>query len=152
MRHLDLAGMVLTIIGANIIITAGSIFLTVPRPSYPPSFKFFRVAMIAALIIGVVICVIGIILRIIDSNLKAKGITPFSAQKKKTEIGIVNEIIVFLKNNKGNAFTLNTLINRIYGGNLTGINYDTIEQLLQKKVIENIISSQLKDAEIFFFY
>lgn len=152
MRPLDLAGMVLTIIGANIILTAGSIFLTVPRPTYPPSFKFFRVAMIAALVIGVVICIIGIILRIIDSNLKNKGIMPFSAQKRKTEVGIVNEIIVFLKNNKGKAFTISALLNRIYGGNLTGINLDTIEQLLQERVNKNVIKSQLKEAELFFFY
>lgn len=153
MRPLDLAGMVLTIIGANIILTAGSIFLTIPRPTYPPSFKFFRVAMIAALIIGVLICIIGIVLRIIDSSLKERGIIPFSAKKnKKSEVEVVNEIIIFLKNNKRKAFTLNALLNRIYGENLTGINLDTIEQLLQERVIKNVISSQLKDTELFFFY
>ncbi len=153
MRPLDLLGMILTIIGANIILTAGSIFLTIPRPVYPPSFKFFRVALIAALIIGVLICIIGIILRVMDSIAKEKELMFFSAQNnKKTEVGIVNEIIIFLKNNKGKAFTINALLNRIYGGNLTEIKHDIIEKLLQERVIKNVISSQLKDAELFYFY
>lgn len=153
MRPLDLAGMVLTIIGANIILTAGSIFLTIPRPVYPPSFKFFRVALIAALIIGVLICIIGIILRVMDSIAKEKELLPFSAQNnKKTEVGIVNEIIIFLKNNKGKAFTINALLKRIYGENLTEIKLDIIEKLLQERIIKKVISSQLKDAELFYFY
>ena len=153
MRPLDLAGMVLTIIGANIILTAGSIFLTIPRPTYPPSFKFFRVALIAALIIGVLICIIGIILRVMDSIAKEKDLMFFSAQNnKKTEVEVVNEMIIFLKNNKGKAFTINALLNRIYGRILTELKYDIIEKLLQERVIKNVISSQSKDAEFFYFY
>ena len=153
MRPLDLLGMILTIIGANIILTTGAILITIPRPVYPPSFKFFRVAMIVAIIIGVLICIIGIILRIIDSSLKERGIMPFSAQKnKKTEVEVVNEMIIFLKNNKGKAFTINALFNRIYGRNLAELKYDIIEKLLHERVIKNVISSQSKDAELFYFY
>ena len=152
MRPLDLFGMILTIIGANIILTTGSIFLTIPRPVYPPSFKFFRVAIIVSLVIGVLIIIIGIIIRVIDSRIKERELMSYSAQKKKTEVEIVNEIIIFLKINKGKAFTLNALLNRIYKGDLTEIKHDIIEKLLQERVIKNVISSQLKDAELFYFY
>lgn len=153
MRPLDLLGMILTIIGANIILTTGAILITIPRPVYPPSFKFFRVAVIVALIIGVLICIIGIILRVMDSITKERELMSYSAQKnKKTEVEVVDDIIIFLKINKGKAFTINALLNRIYKGNLTEIKHDIIEKLLQEMVIKNVISSQLKDAELFYFY
>ncbi len=153
MRPLDLFGMILTIIGANIILTTGSIFLTIPRPVYPPSFKFFRIAVTVSLIIGALIIIIGIILRVIDSMTKERELMSNSFRKnKKTEVEIVNEIIIFLKINKGKAFTINALLNRIYKGDLTEIKHDIIEKLLQERVIKNVISSQLKDAELFYFY
>ena len=152
MRPLDLLGMILTIIGANIILTTGTILITIPRPVYPP-LKFFRVAVIVSLTIGALIIIIGIIIRIIDSIIKERESMSYSGQKyKKTEVEVVNEIIIFLKINKGKAFTINTLLNRIYKGDLTEIKHDIIEKLLQERVIKNVIRSQLKDAELFYFY
>ena len=154
MRPLDLLGMILTIIGANIILTTSLILITIPRPNFPPSFKFFRVAVIVGLIIGALIIIIGIILRVIDSTTKERELISKTFRKnKKTEVEVVNEIIIFLKTNKGKAFTMNALLKRIYKGNLTEIKHDIIEKLLQQeRVIKNVISSQLKDAELFYFY
>ena len=73
MRQLDLIGMVLTIIGGSIVITAAIIAGTLyafilPFPAPVPSLlrTIFRISFIMALSIGSVIFIIGIIVRIID--------------------------------------------------------------------------------------
>lgn len=155
MRPLDLAGMILTIIGANIIITTGLIFITIyPQPGNLPRLaKVFRIGVLVALIIGVLVCIIGIILRIMDSIAKEKELLSYSTQKnKKTEVEIVNEMIIFLKNNKGKAFTMTALLNRINVGNLTELKLDVIEKLLHERILKNVIRSQLKDGELFYLY
>ncbi len=141
------------IIGAAIILPAITIFgfyygLYVPVPFLR---ALFRTLIAVMLVIGCIIFIIGIIIRIVD-RLQEKTSNTYTIKEKKTETEVIDDIINFLKNNKGKAFTLNALLNRIYEENLIEINENIIEDLLQVLVSNNEIRSQFKDGEIFYSY
>lgn len=141
------------IIGAAIILPAITIFgfyygMYVPVPFLR---TLFRVMIIVALIIGGLILIIGIILRVVD-RIQEKTSYPYSIKEKKTENEVIDDIINYLKNNEGKAFTLNALLNRIYEENQIEINENTIEELLQVLVNSNEIKHQFKDGELFYLY
>ncbi len=111
----------------------------------------FRTLIAVMLVIGGLIFIIGILIRIVD-RLQEKTSDTYSTREKKTEIEIVDDIINYLKNNEGKAFTLNALLKRIYEGNQIKYNVNTVEKLLQLLVSNNEISSQFKDGEVFYLY
>lgn len=111
----------------------------------------FRVIIIAFLAIGGLIFIIGLILRIVD-RIQEKTSSPYPIKETMTENEIIEDIIYYLKNNEGKAFTLNALLNRIYEEILIEINEKIIEELLQVLVSSNEIRAQFKDGEIFYSY
>ena len=141
------------IIGAAIILPAITIFgfyygMYIPVPFLK---TLFRTLIAVMLIIGGLIFIIGIIIRIVD-RIQEKTSDSYSIKEKKTENEIIDDIIKYLKNNEGKAFTLNALLNRIYEENQIEFNENIIEELLQVLVSSNEISSQFKDGEIFYLY
>ncbi|MFX1493087.1 MAG: hypothetical protein ACFFBZ_02265 [Promethearchaeota archaeon] len=153
MRQLDKIGLVLTIIGAAIILPAITVFIFYYGMYVPVPFLriLFRVIIIVFLAIGSLIFIIGIILRIVD-RIQGKTSSRYSIKERKTEDEVIEDIINYLKNNEGKAFTLKALMNRIYEENLIEINENVIEDLLQVLVNSNEIRSQFKDGEIFYSY
>ncbi|MFX0025388.1 MAG: hypothetical protein ACFE8M_03175 [Candidatus Hermodarchaeota archaeon] len=145
--------MVLTIIGAAIILPAITVFIFYYGIYVPVPFlrTLFRVIILFFLAIGGLIFIIGIILRIVD-RIQEKTSSRYSIKERKTENEVIEDIIKYLKNNEGKAFTLNALMNRIYDENLIEINENIIEELLQVLISSNEIRSQLKDGEIFYSY
>ena len=145
--------MILIIIGAAIILPAITIFgfyygMYVPVPFLR---TLFRTLIVIMLVIGGIIFIIGILIRIVD-RLQEKTPYTYSIKEKKTENEVIDDIINFLKNNEGKAFTLNALLNRIYEENQIEFNENTVEELLQLLVSNNEISSQFKDGERFYLY
>jgi len=143
----------LIIIGAAIILPAITIFgfyygMDVPVPFLR---TLFRVIIIVVLIIGGLILIIGIIIRVVD-RIQEKTSYTYSIKEKKTENEVIDDIINYLKNNEGKAFTLKALLNRIYEENQIEINENTIEELLQVLVSSNEIKHQFKDGELFYLY
>ena len=141
------------IIGAAIILPAITIFgfyygMYVPVPFLR---TLFRTLIAVVLVIGGLIFIIGIIIRIVD-RIQEKTSDTYSIKEQKTENEIIDDIIKYLKNNEGKAFTLNALLNRIYEENQIEFNENIIEELLQVLVSSNEISSQFKDGEIFYLY
>ena len=141
------------IIGAAIILPAITIFgfyygMYVPVPFLR---TLFRTLIVIMLVIGGIIFIIGILIRIVD-RLQEKTPYTYSIKEKKTENEVIDDIINFLKNNEGKAFTLNALLNRIYEENQIEFNENTVEELLQLLVSNNEISSQFKDGERFYLY
>ncbi|MFW9946139.1 MAG: hypothetical protein ACFFDX_04850 [Candidatus Odinarchaeota archaeon] len=150
---MDKIGLVLTIIGAAIILPAITVFVFYYGMSVPVPFlrTLFRVIIIVFLVIGSLIFIIGIILRIVD-RIQGKTSSRYSIKERKTENEVIEDIINYLKNNEGKAFTLKALMNRIYEENLIEINKNIIEDLLQVLINSNKIRSQFKDGEIFYSY
>jgi len=145
--------LILIIIGAAIILPAITIFgfyygMYVPVPFLR---TLFRTLIVIMLVIGGIIFIIGILIRIVD-RLQEKTPYTYSIKEKKTENEVIDDIINFLKNNEGKAFTLNALLNRIYEENQIEFNENTVEELLQLLVSNNEISSQFKDGERFYLY
>jgi len=143
----------LIIIGVAIILPAITIFgfyygMYVPVPFLR---TLFRTLIVIMLVIGGIIFIIGILIRIVD-RLQEKTPYTYSIKEKKTENEVIDDIINFLKNNEGKAFTLNALLNRIYEENQIEFNENTVEELLQLLVSNNEISSQFKDGERFYLY
>jgi len=143
----------LIIIGVAIILPAITIFgfyygMYVPVPFLR---TLFRTLIVVMLIIGSIIFIIGILIRIVD-RLQEKKSSTYSIKERKTENEVIDDIINFLKNNEGKAFTLNALLNRIYEEDRFEFNEKIIEELLQVLVSSNEISSQFKDGEIFYLY
>ena len=153
MRRLDLIGMILTIIGASIFLQAIIIFaffygIYVPFPFLR---MLYRVTILGAIIIGVLIFFIGIILRKTD-HLKENKEYSYSIEREKIENEVADEFINFLKNNEGKAYTVNALLNRIYEDNQIEVNKHNVEELLQVFVKKNEIKKALKNDENFYFY
>lgn len=145
--------MILTIIGAAILLPAITVFgfyygMYVPVPFLR---TLFRIIIIVFLTIGGLIFIIGIILRIVD-RIQEKTSSTYSIKERKTENEVIDDIINYLKDKEGKAFTLNALMNRIYEENLIEINEKIIEELLQVLVSSNEIRAQFKDGEIFYSY
>jgi len=143
----------LIIIGAAILLPAITIFGFYYGMYVPVPFLriLFRTTIAVVLIIGGLIFVIGIIIRILDRIQEKKSYT-YPIKEMKTENEVIDDIIYYLKNNEGKAFTLKALLNRIYEENQIEINENTIEELLQVLVSSNEISSQFKDGEDFYLY
>ena len=145
--------MILIIIGAAIILPAITIFgfyygMYVPVPFLR---TLFRTLIAVVLVIGGIIFIIGIIIRIVD-RIQEKTSYTYSTKERKPEIEIIDDIINYLKDNEGRAFTLNALLKRIYEENQIEFNENNVEELLQLLVSNNEISSQFKDGEIFYLY
>lgn len=147
MRPLDLFGMILTIIGVNIILVGLFLIITIPPVSYPYTiFQPLRVVAGVIVIIGALAFVIGIIIRIVSYITKDK------VSKRDLLIEFIDEIVNYLKKNKGKAFTMNALMNRINIENQIEIDQAVIRAYLHDFIIRNEIKSQLKDGEEFFVY
>ncbi len=153
MRRLDLIGMILTIVGGSIILPAIITFAFFYGIYVPVPFlrTLYRAIILGAIIIGALIILIGIILRIVDRFQEKKEIV-YSIEREKIENEVVDEFIIFLKNNEGKAFTVNALLNRIYEDNQFEVNKHNIEELLQLSVKRNEIKYILKDGENFYLY
>jgi len=143
----------LIIIGAAILLPAITIFGFYYGMYVPVPFLriLFRTTIAVVLIIGGLIFVIGIIIRILDRIQEKKSYT-YPIKEMKTENEVIDDIIYYLKNNEGKAFTLKALLNRIYEENQIEINKNTVEELLQVLVNNNEIKLQFKDGETFYLY
>ncbi|MFX0032508.1 MAG: hypothetical protein ACFE8E_11745 [Candidatus Hodarchaeota archaeon] len=147
MRPLDLLGMILTIIGVNIIIVGLFLIITIPPVSYPYTiFQPLRVAAGIIIMIGASIFVIGIIIRIVSYITKDK------VSKRDLLLELINDIVNYLKMNKGKAFTMKALLNRINIDDQIEIDQAVIRAYLHDFIIRNEIKSQLKDGEEFLIY
>ena len=147
MRPLDLFGMIITIIGVNIIIVGLFLIISIPPVSYPYTiFQPLRVVAGVIVIIGVLAFVIGIIIRIVSYITKDK------VSKRDLLIEFIDDVVNYLKTNKGKAFTMNALMNRINKENQIEIDQAVIRAYLHDFIIRNEIKSQLKDGEEFFVY
>jgi len=147
MRPLDLFGMILTIIGINIILVGLFLIITIPPVSYPYTiFQPLRVVAGVIVIIGALAFVLGIIIRIVSYITKDK------VSKRDLLIEFIDDIVNYLKANKGKAFTMNALMNRINKENQIEIDQAVIRAYLHDFIIRNEIKSQLKDGEEFFVY
>ena len=111
----------------------------------------FRTLIAVMLVCGGLIFLIGIIIRIVD-RLQENKSSSYPIKEKKTENEVIDDIIDFLKNNKGKAFTFNALLNRIYEENQIEFNKNIVKDLLQLLVNNNEISSQFKDGVVFYLY
>jgi hypothetical protein len=143
----------LIIIGAAILLPTITILgfyygMYVPVPFLR---TLFRTLIAVMLVIGGLIFIIGLLIRIVD-RIQEKTSSPYPIEEKKTVNEILDDIIEYLKNNEGKAFTLNALLNRIYEENQIKFNKNAIEDLLQVLVSSNEISSQFKDGELFYLY
>ncbi|MFX0017251.1 MAG: hypothetical protein ACFFAK_13915 [Promethearchaeota archaeon] len=141
------------IIGAAIILPAITIFgfyfgMDIPVPYLK---TLFRTLIAVMLLIGCIIFIIGIIIRIVD-RFQEKTSYTYSIKEKKPENEVIDDIINFLKNNEGKAFTLNALLNRIYEENQIEFNENIVKDLLELLVNNNEISSQFKNGELFYLY
>jgi hypothetical protein len=153
MRRLDLIGMILTIIGGSIILTAIIAFAFFYGINVPVPFLriLFRAVILGAIIIGSIIFIIGIIIRRVD-RVQEKKESIYSIEQEKTENEIVDDFIDYLKKNEGKAFTVNALLNRIYQEKQIEINRNNIEELLQILVNKNEIKYIFKEGENFYLY
>lgn len=154
MRRLDVFGMVLMIIGVNFIGIAFFIFIGFPRPTevFPRLYTSFRVFIGVLLIIGALTFIIGSTIRLIVYFQKKRPSTSLGKIDKNNELEIIDDIIDYLKNNTGKAFTIDALLNKVSEENQIQIRQSIIEELLQEFVIRNVIKAQFKDGEKFYFY
>ena len=143
MRTLDLIGMILMIIGVNILLAAGLLFIN--TPIYLLEFSnFIKFGLIALSISGVTIFIVGIIIRIYDSITKDKV-------NAKTLV-LVDNLIDYLKINKGKAFTLNALFQRVDKVSQLRTKRKDVEKLFYKMLGVNEIRVELKNRQKFFMY
>lgn len=141
MRKLDLIGMIFTIIGINIIIINGLIFLYTPE-IFIYLYPFYLKLCFAILITGVSTVVAGIILRIIN------GVTKDKTNERDLEI--IKRIMDYLNDNKGKAFSANSLLKRIHWGSTYGLSERSIKRLLHDLIINDLIESYMKDGQKFY--
>jgi len=143
MRTLDLIGMILMIIGVNVLLAAG--FLFINTPIYVLEFSnFIKFGLIALSISGVSIFIAGIIIRIYDSITKDKV-------NAKTLV-LVDSLIDYLKINKGKAFTFNALFQRVDKVSQLRTKRKDVEKLFYRMLGVNEIRIEIKDRQKFFMY
>jgi hypothetical protein len=143
MRRLDLIGMILMIIAINIFLGTGYLAISTP-PYIFNEFKMAKVVIIVLFIVGVLTFIIGTIIRIYDSFTKNKGI--------EREYELTNNFINYLKANKGRAFTMNALFNKIDNGSQFRGERKNVEELFEKLRVINEIKVELKDKQKFYMY
>ena len=143
MRLLDLIGMILMIVGVNILLVAGSLSIITPIYIFK-TFKFSIDFLIILFTIGALTFIIGLIIRAYDSITKDKIIAK--------QLDLVDNLISYLKSNKGKAFTLNALFQRIDKGSYIRTERKDVEKLFYKLLVVNKIRVELKDKKKFFMY
>lgn len=140
--------MILTIIGINFIIIGFFLLISLPAPVYPftSTLKPIRIFAGIMLLIGALLFIIGVIIRIVAHFTKGK------VSNRELLREVIDNIINYLKQNEGKAYTINALLKRVYIESQFEIDEGILEAFMHDLVIRNVIKSQLKNGEEYFMY